>query len=299
MFRLNEDKRAAMAFNQILVPLNGSDRDEIALTTAFSIAKYSNAHVFAQFVRPDVRFVTPVAGFPLLPDLIADISRSTKQIADETSRTAHRHFTMAAIEAKASIVDRAKDRREVTASFRESEGFVFECVARAAKFADLLVYGPLGEPEDFQTSAGFTEALMNARRPVLITPRKVTAPFRKVVIGWDGGHATARAICAAIPLISAAESVEMISVSRSYLAQSEIFNDLRDYLTLSGIHASKRIIDKGSRSIGEELMEAASDSKADLLVMGGYGHSPLRESIFGGTTAYVIDGPSLPIFLAH
>lgn len=288
-----------MAFNQILVPLNGSERDEIALGSAFTIAKHSNAHVLSLFVRPDMRFVTPVVGFSLLPDLIADISRSAKQIADETSRTAHRHFTMAAIEAKASISDRPKDRREVTASFHEAEGYVFECVARAAKFADLVVYGPLGEPEDFQTSAGFTEALLNARRPVLITPQKLSAPPRKVAIGWDGGHATARAVCAAIPLLAAAESVEIIAIARSSFSQTEEFNDLRDYLAVSGIHAAKRIIGKGSRSIGEELIDAATGNGANLLVMGGYGHSPLRESIFGGTTAFALDGPPLPIFLAH
>jgi nucleotide-binding universal stress UspA family protein len=288
-----------VTFNQILVPLNGSERDEIALGSALSIAKYSNAHVMAQFVRPDVRYVTPVVSFSLLPDLMADISRSAKQIADETSRTARRHFTMAAIEAKASIADRTKDRKEVTASFHEADGFVFECVAQAAKFADLLVYGPLGEPEDFQTSAGFAEALMNARRPVLITPKKVTGPFRKAVIGWDGGHATARAVCAALPLLAAADSVEIVAVRRPSFSQMEEFRDLRDYLALSGIHATKRIIEKTSRSIGEELIDAATGSGADLLVMGGYGHSPLRESLFGGTTAYAIDEPLLPIFLAH
>ena len=66
MFRLNEDKRAAMAFNQILVPLNGSDRDEIALTTAFSIAKYSNAHVFRAIRKTGRPFRYPCCGLSLV-----------------------------------------------------------------------------------------------------------------------------------------------------------------------------------------------------------------------------------------
>jgi nucleotide-binding universal stress UspA family protein len=288
-----------LAFNQILVPLNGSDRDEIALGSAFTIATHSNAHVMSLFVRPDMRFATRVVGLPLLANLVADISRSTKQLADETSRAAHRNFTMAAIEAKASITNRPEGRREISASFHEAEGYVFECVGRAAKFADLLVYGPFGEPEDFQTSTGFTEALMNARRPVLITPRKILGPFRKVAIGWDGGHATARAVCGALSLLAAAETVEIIVITRSAVSQAGEFNDLRDYLALSGIQPAKRIIDKAVRSIGEELIETATSNGADLLVMGGYGHSLLRESLFGGTTAFAIDEPSLPIFLAH
>ncbi len=288
-----------MAYHQILVPLNGSGRDEIALSSAFAVAGGSKAHVVAQFVRPDIRYVAPVAGLSLVPGLIEDISRSAKQIADEAARAAHRHFTTAAIDAKASIADRPRRGGEVTASFREAEGFVFECVARAAKFADLVVYGPLSGPEDFQMSAGFTEALMTAKRPVLISPKKLTAPFRKIAIGWDGGHATARAVCAAVPLLAAADSIEVITVQRTSHTQTDDFSEIRDYLALSQIHAARRIVDRGTRSIGEELVEAATAADADLLVMGGYGHSPLREAIFGGTTAYAIDEPSIPIFLAH
>jgi nucleotide-binding universal stress UspA family protein len=286
-----------MSFKQILVPLNGSERDEIALGTAFAIAKESNAHIAALFVRPDARFATPTIGFSLLPDVIAQIAKSAKRVADEAARTTHRRFTTAAINAKVSIVDRPKNSLEVTASFHEADGFAFECVSQAAKFADLVVYGPLDEPEDFLTSAGFTEVLMTARRPVLLSPTQLTRTPRKVAIGWDGGHATARSVCAALPLLIAADEVEVIMVKRA--ARDPGFDDLRDYLAVSDVHFTRRIVEKGTRSVGEELMDAAHSGGADLLVMGAYGHSPLREAIVGGPTAYALVETSLPIFLVH
>lgn len=287
-----------MSLKQILVPLNGSERDEIALGTAFAIAADSNAHIAALFVRPDARSATPMIGVSMFPDVIAEISKSARQVADEASRTAHRRFTMAAINAKVSIVDHPRKSLEVTASFHESEGFIFECVSQAAKFADLVVYGPLDKPEDFQTSAGFADVLMTARRPVLLSPKQLIRSPRKVAIGWDGGHATARSVCAALPLLVAADEVEVITVTRSSLHDKE-FNDLHDYLAISGVHATRRIVEKGPRTVGEELMEAARDGGAELLVMGGYGHSPLREAIIGGPTAYALVETSLPIFLVH
>ncbi len=287
-----------MAFKQILVPLTGGEGDDISLGTAFAIAAESNAHVVALFVRPDARFATPIIGFSLFPDVIAEISKSTKEVAHEISRTAHRRFTMAAIKAKITIVERPKLSLEVTASFHETEGFVFECVSQAAKFADLVIYGPLGEPEDFQTSAGFADILLTARRPVLLSPKQLNHSPRKIAIGWDGGHATARAICASLPLLAVANEVDVITVKHPTI-QDHGFDALRDYLAVSGIHASRRIIEKDSRSAGEALVDAAHGSGAELLVMGGYGHSPLREAILGGTTAYAIAETALPMFLVH
>ena len=287
-----------MAYSQILVPLNGSEHDDIALTGAFAIASSSAAHVSALFVRPDARMATPMIGFSLFPSVIEQISVSAKQVADEAARTAHRRFTAAAIKAKIEILERPKALPEVAASFHESEGFVFECVSQAAKFADVVVFGPFGEPEDLQMSAAFADVLMTAKRPVLLTPRAIETRPAKIAIGWDGAHSTARAVCAAVPLLAVAQEVEILSVKRKTIDERDC-DDLRDYLALSGIFAKQRIVEKGNRLVGECLLNEARNWGADLLVIGGYGHSPLREAVFGGTTAYAIADASMPIFLVH
>ncbi|HVZ68356.1 MAG TPA: universal stress protein [Rhizomicrobium sp.] len=285
-----------MTFKQILVPLNASEGDEAILASAFTIAAPSNAHVAGLFVRPDARMVTPIIGFSLFPDVINEISKSAKQISDEAARAAHRRFTSTAINAKVTILDHPKPMNCVSASFHEDEGFMFECVTQAAKFADLVVFGPFDAPEQYQASTAFADVLLTAKRPVLICPKPISKLPKKVVIGWDGGHATARAVCAAIPLLAGAADVEIVTVGH---VTSDGHAALADYLSLSGVTARKSELDKGSRTIGETLLEAAHKSNADLLVMGGYGHSPLRESIFGGTTAMAIADVSVPIFLAH
>lgn len=287
-----------MSFKQILVPLNGSEQDEATLATAFTIAASSNAHVSGLFVRPDARLVTPMIGFSLFPDVISEISKSAKQVADEATRTAHRRFTNAAIKGKVEILDRPRQMNTVSASFHEDEGFTFERVSQAAKFADLVVFGPTGSDDDYQTSAAFADVLLTAKRPVLISPKAMGASPHKVMIGWDGGHATARAVCAAIPLLTRATEIEIVTVGHA-TAEDSGYAALIDYLSLSGLVARMTEIEKGGHLIGERLLEAAQKGKADLLVMGGYGHSPLRESIFGGTTAFAIADSSVPIFLAH
>ena len=121
------------------------------------------------------------------PDVVTEIAKSAKQVADEAARTAHRRFTTAAIEPTyQSPTD--PNVTGISASFREAEGFFFECVSQAAKYADLVVFGPL-KSEEFQTSAGFADVLMTAKRPVLLSPKPVIQSPCKVAIGWDGGHA--------------------------------------------------------------------------------------------------------------
>lgn len=287
-----------MSFKQILVPLNGSEQDEATLASAFMIAASSNAHVAGLFVRPDARMATPIIGFSLFPDIISEISKSAKQVADEATRTAHRRFTNAAAKAGAEVLDRPRPTNMVSASFHEDEGFTFERVSQAAKFADLVAFGPFGPGDDHQTSTAFAEVLLTAKRPVLISPKAIASLPRKVLIGWDGGHATARAVCAAMPLFAHAAEIEIVTVGHAS-EEGRGLAALIDYLSLSNLTARKTEVEKGDHLIGERLLEAAQKSKTDLLVMGGYGHSPLRESIFGGTTAFAIADSSVPIFLAH
>ena len=102
---------------------------------------------------------------------------------------------------------------------------------------------------------------------------------------------------AALPFLIRADSVEILSVRRG-TASPQPTKALREYLMLHGIESSERVIDRGSRGTGEVLLDAAMDS-ADLLVVGGYGHSRIRESLIGGVTRHVIAHAKLPVFMVH
>lgn len=287
-----------MTFRHILVPLNGSDRDAVALKTAFVLAPQFGAHVSALLVRPDTRAVMPIIGITLFPDVIADIANSAKQAADRAAGIARNTFSAVAARAGMTVVERPERRDTATTSFEEVEGFFFDCVSRAARFADLVVFGSLGEPTDYQLSAGFSDVLMAVGRPVLVSPKPLVRLPEKVVIGWDGRYAAARAVCMALPLLAQAKEVVAIT-ARHPRRDLPNLEGLQGYLALSGIRVTESIVERGERSTGEALFDAAGKAGAELVVMGGYSRSPLREALLGGTTAYAVEELSLPVFLMH
>jgi nucleotide-binding universal stress UspA family protein len=103
---------------------------------------------------------------------------------------------------------------------------------------------------------------------------------------------------AAIPYLQRAESVEVLSVQRAPL-KADATEGVREYLKLHGVHSTERIIDAGSKRIGQALLDAAKEGGADLLVVGGYGRGRLRESLIGGVTRHVIAQAGIAVFMVH
>ena len=103
---------------------------------------------------------------------------------------------------------------------------------------------------------------------------------------------------AAIPYLKKADSVEILSVQRPPL-RADTTEGVREFLTLHGVSATERLIDPGTKRIGEALLGAAMEAKADLLVVGGYGRGRLRESLIGGVTRHLIAHAGLAVFMVH
>jgi nucleotide-binding universal stress UspA family protein len=101
-----------------------------------------------------------------------------------------------------------------------------------------------------------------------------------------------------MPYLARAETIEILSV-RKPNTDCESCDEAREYLALHGLSCQERVIDAGSRAIGEVLLEAASQGGADLLVLGGYGHKSLLQMFFGGVTRHVVANAELPLFLVH
>ncbi|MDB5508344.1 MAG: universal stress protein, partial [Hyphomicrobiales bacterium] len=140
-----------------------------------------------------------------------------------------------------------------------------------------------------------------AGRPVLIVPRihKGAPKFNRALIAWDGSRAAARALADAMPLLKKAEVVEVVSVTDHRVSYKELpgFNITR-HLSRHGLNAQlKRLTIQGD--IGDTLLSYAADAGSDFLVMGGYGHSRLREMILGGTTRTILSSMTIPILISH
>jgi len=185
-----------------------------------------------------------------------------------------------------------------SASWREEDGRQNAVVGMIGRVYDLII---VEQPEKLASIAEATleDALFESGRPVLMVPKRSLPTLGEVVaIAWNASPEAARAVAGALPFLAAARAVHILSVGKEDESLSDA--ELACYLGWHGIVAVARNVApvKGVKT-GEALLAAARDQGADLLVMGGYGHAPWREMIFGGATRQIVGTSRLPILLAH
>ncbi len=140
-------------------------------------------------------------------------------------------------------------------------------------------------------------------RPVLLLPQRRSIrefALATIVIAWDGSRPAARAVADSLPVLERAKTVRVLTVLNEKELSSELpAAELSKYLERHGIDAKPDCVDAAGRPIGEILNSYLTSNQADLLVMGAYGHSRLREFILGGATLSMLLKPPLPVLLSH
>jgi len=195
----------------------------------------------------------------------------------------------------------------VAGAERRGEEILIECqsmvsprdLAVRARAYDLTILPKYGHPETAFVAEGL---IFDSGRPVLLLPPWPVAEqrFHSIVIGWDGSRAAARAMADALPLCESARTVELAAVTGDKeLGSGPALSDARRHLAGHGIEASVTEIPAGKLDAGMALLRHCAAVSADLLVMGGYGHSRFREFVLGGATRSVLDGAELPVLLSH
>jgi nucleotide-binding universal stress UspA family protein len=178
-------------------------------------------------------------------------------------------------------------------------------IAAHARYADLVV---LSQPDVAMPMPGSASdlpgcLLRESGRPLLLMPRagSVADLHGTVVLAWDGSLEATRAMIGALPLLRAAASVSVVHLddgTQGPRRDACLRSEMTHYLRRQGVQA-RASYRAGRLEAGEALLSTACDAGAGLLVMGGYGRSPLRESVFGGVTAAVLRSMTLPVLLAH
>lgn len=288
-----------MSFVKILVPVAGAARDRFALATAVAAAKPFGAHVVALFVHADPREVVPYGELPLSPDIVQDLIDTAADLEKAASKAARSTLATLAAEAGIRIVGAPQKTDAVTVSYEEVNGHLSRALDREALLCDLVVFPPIRETDDPEIQDGFVRALTKLERPVLLSAEKPPERIgRKVAVGWDGSVACAHALMSALPYLEKAEAIEILTVEETP-RNGRGAQSVAAYLALHGLSCSQRLLARGGRSVAEVLLETAADDGCDLLVAGGYGHSRLMESIFGGVTEHIVSHPKIPVFMMH
>jgi nucleotide-binding universal stress UspA family protein len=287
-----------MAYKKILAPLAGVSRDASVLASAFAAARPFNAHVVALFVRPDPAEAMPFFGEGVSGSMVQEIVDVAKEAADKASADARATLEEAAKAANAEVLEKPERRDGLTVSFHEERGNFSDRVTLASRVADVIVFGPLKEGDRPGLTEAFESVLLQSGRPVLLAAQTASQSFaQRIAIAWDGSIASAHALTAAMPYIARAASTEFLMVKRP--GEEFDCNEPREYLELHGLSSTARTVDAGSKPIGQVLLDGAAASQADLLVLGGYGHSRLRQLFAGGVTKHVVSHANIPLFLVH
>lgn len=270
----------------VLASLTGSPRDKAVLETALDIARPFGARVEALHVRLDPQSALALA----LHQTSAEIERRE----NEQAQKARDNFERA-----------AKD----LASGKEAGGSVPDLKWRAVEGIDLLETIKLGRLSDLVVTARehlvpgrVAELVMRIGRPVLVAPEKIVRDIGgHIAFAWKDGAEAARALTAAMPFLLKAKSVKLISIVENPLdkdAQKYALQAAEAAVAAHGVRAEGLLLD-GQNDPGGAIKSAAYNANCTMIAMGAYGHSRLREYVFGGVTREMLKECALPVLMFH
>lgn len=280
-----------MEYKTILVHLDQGPRGAVRLESAFRLAGTFDAHLVGLFALSAARipsYALAEAGAPLI--------EAHDRIRAESSR-------------KAEAVFRAAITRNtgIKAEWRASERDALEAVRLNARYSDLVVIGQRERGAEYDTGLApdFVEELvLSAGRPVLLVPYvgRFAETGRHVLVAWNAGREAARAVVDALPLLARAETVNVMVFDphKRPADHGDIPGaDIGLYLSRHGVKVSVSQQRSGDEHVGEQILSRAADAGADLIVMGAYGHSRMRELVLGGATRTLLDSMTVPVLMSH
>jgi nucleotide-binding universal stress UspA family protein len=271
----------------VVVNLSSQGPRDFAAEYATSIAAMFGAHITG------VSFVyEPVIPDGMLGGVPVDLIELQRQENSKAANDAISRFDAAAKKAGLSAETRLLD-----ATF----GGAATSFAQISRRFDLVVVGQAQRERGPADDLLIEGALFESGRPLVVVPyiqtRGIT--LERVLACWDGSRTAARAIGDAMPLLERAKAVEVVIVAEERKSEEMTGANMNAHLVRHGVAASVKRIAKGDIAIQDALLSYAADSGADFMVMGGYGHSRLREFILGGVTRGILASMTLPVLMSH
>jgi nucleotide-binding universal stress UspA family protein len=280
-----------VTYKTILAHCNDSRRVVRLANVAGEIASRFGAHLIGLSVAPPVRLIP--AGMPGTPDVIVD---DAQLVAYHASNP----------ELKRAFLETAR-AKGITAEWRERDADssrVSAIVLACARRADLVLLvqkdptWPLSSHLDVDDSV-----ILGSGRPVMLVPNDglASASARRILVAWNGTREASRAVFDAVPLLQQAEAVKIISVSTDEFEPDpeDREYDICSTLVRHNIKCTATEHIASHADVGQSLAQQAVDHRADLIVMGCYGHSRLREFVFGGASRHLLRHMTIPVLMSH
>jgi nucleotide-binding universal stress UspA family protein len=277
-----------MTYKDILVYADAAPGAAARLDAAAMLAATQNAHLVALHVDTIPFTPVDVLGAGVTVELIE------WQISMRRERS----------DAAQAAVKAAEQRHGVAFEWRKVEGVIDDTVIDQGRYADLIVLSQNSDLTDLEAPVGTMAGniLMAAGRPVLVVPKdyKGASIGRRILVAWKPSAEAARAVHDALPLLQQAEAVTVMRVNPD--ADEPAHNpgaDLATHLARHGVKVTTSPVLAPDASAGTAIVDKARALQADLIVMGAYGHSRLRELVFGGATRKMLQAPPLPVLMSR
>ncbi len=276
-----------MSYKTILMHLNHEQRTKQVLAAGNQIATAFGAHLIGLHVFPAYRLRPPIP-VPLGRDVLGNI---TAQVNAETGRI------------KAQFDDATAGHpfvaewRSITSERRDPA----EIVMDHGRAADLIIASQADRSWPLSPILDFPDRLaVESGRPVLVVPTSGLFEHlpKTITLAWNGRREAARAVADAMPLLKKAEQVHVLSVTGDTNEGSLPDTELAASLARHGVNVSVNTLQASDATTGEEIARRAAE-RSELLVMGAYGHSRLREFVLGGVTRHMLRSMTIPVIFSH
>ena len=285
-----------MSYKDILLQADPTEDGKSRLAVAVALAKQFEAHLIGIFLRRPPR--------ALALGMEESMFVGPAQVEGFAERL--EHAWQAEADEAETLFRAALDKEGLAGEWRAPEGSPAETLALHARYADLLVMGQVNpdHPERSGDKHLADHVLLASGRPVLIIPYAghFEQVGRNVVVAWNGSREATRAVHDALPILTKADSVTVLSVNpeKGVAGDGALpAADLAMHLARHGIKVNATHTTVEEISVADELLNRAFDLGADLIVSGGYGHSRLREVVLSGVTRALLQHMTIPVLMSH
>jgi nucleotide-binding universal stress UspA family protein len=272
----------------IVVNLTGGAPQEFAADYAISLASLFDAHIAG------VGFIyEPVIPGSVMGGIPTDLIEAQREENTRTAREATNRFEAAAKQAGLSAEVRILDASVAGAA---------DLFGRIARRFDLAVVGQARPREGVSEELLIEGALFESGRPVVVVPYVQTkaVTLERVLVCWDGSRPATRAIADALPFLRRAKAIDVLAVSVERGKGSELVGtNMARHLARHGLTVELKRLAPGNVDVPSAIRAHAAEIGADFMVMGGYGHSRLREFILGGVTRTILTSSTIPVLMSH
>ena len=277
-----------MPIKDILVHADSTETFESRLSYAIALAEQHGAHLTALYVIPEYP-IPAYVGVPMGPVIIEESLKFETQEIEATRKKL------------ASITDKTGFNVE----WRQAQGDPTRILDIQGRYFDLVILGQTDPRWSSEYATGQTDQLVvSLGRPALIIPfiGAEAKPPKHILVAWDGSSAAARALNDALPLLQNADLVEVMTVNpgKDSVNEGDVpAHDICLHLARHDVTVEARVSHATDISTADLFLSHACDMGADLMVMGAYGHSRVREFIFGGVTKHMLKHMTIPVLMSH